>query len=352
MDLIDLVKDRAAEHALGFFVWPGQMFFYYPFQVFVRPALPAADRSAPARHSGPKLHDGFGLEHRPVHADPPHRRAVSGFNEHRAARAAAHGAGHVFFQRDLTGQPVFPGQLGHGLEHGGRAATEDLHRGALIRVQPVQPAAGEFGHRAVKAARIILPAGEARGDAPVVQQGHAGDDPGRYFPQQDLRGARLEREGDLRTHERERAQVFCRVFEMFGQKDQWRDADAAADQQRARPVSPELERLADWADQVDAIAGPAPGQQFSALSVRLVQHFDGPGLGISAHDRHGPAHEQRGVALHVHKMAGPGMGRRLGRLEPEVILPPGEFGLRQQRGLFDIEGIAAGGVWHGRHARR
>ena len=64
----------------------------------------AVRRSAPA---WPRLVvgvDGVRFEHRPVDADSLHRSSLAGAHLDRAAGAPADGAGHVFLERELTGQ--------------------------------------------------------------------------------------------------------------------------------------------------------------------------------------------------------------------------------------------------------
>ena len=68
----------------------------------------------------------FRIEHRAVHAHALHGRSLLSSNFNCAARATADSAGHIFFQRDLTGQMIIPRELGNLFQHGRRTAGKDF----------------------------------------------------------------------------------------------------------------------------------------------------------------------------------------------------------------------------------
>ena len=67
-----------------------------------------------------------GIEDGAVDAHTFHRQAVGGVDLYYAAGAAADGAGHELLERYLAWQVMACRKVGDGLQHRGRATSEDL----------------------------------------------------------------------------------------------------------------------------------------------------------------------------------------------------------------------------------
>ena len=114
------------------------------------------------------------VENRPVDAHAFHGRALRGVDAHGASGTTAHGAG----QAHLAGQGILSRQRRRCRQHGRGAANVDGHLAAAFLIQAVQPGARQVRHVTLVTARVALQAREPTGDAPVLHQRHAGDDPG------------------------------------------------------------------------------------------------------------------------------------------------------------------------------
>ena len=118
--------------------------------------------------------------------------------------------------------------------------------------------------------------------------------------------------GYLRAHEHQRlpgriARRAALRAQPLGEEHHRRDTDAAAEQQRARPLGVRSEGLADRAEHAHLIARLVPGERVKARALHLVEQLDPARLRIRAHDRERPAHRDGGVAGDVHEAAGLGV---------------------------------------------
>ena len=115
-------------------------------------------------------------------------------------RAAADAAGHVLLESDLAWQVELSRQLRDGLQHRRRAAGEHLHLGALGFRHRLQRVAREIRDvTAVRAGQAGV-AREARGNAPLLEQGDGPRCSSAGAGHGQLRLDELERERHLRSH--------------------------------------------------------------------------------------------------------------------------------------------------------
>jgi hypothetical protein len=125
--------------------------------------------------------------------------------------------------------------------------------------------------RSSDASHVAGEAREAAGDAPFVEQRHAGDHTIRHAGHQDGRGPRAERKRNLRTHQHQWLPPRARVFtQPLGEEHHRRDPDAAADQQRARTLAMRDEAVADRAERVDRFTDAARCERTEARADDLV----------------------------------------------------------------------------------
>ena len=142
-----------------------------------------ASASARAQRRHGRLEDAVGIEHRAVHADALHGRALGGAHFHGAAGAAADRARHEFLERHLARHPEAARERGGGL----RASASGRRR----RSRPRPSAAGSRppatrrrarsrsprssrGSPAMLASRLGTPQSSSSGMQAIEPCGHAG----------------------------------------------------------------------------------------------------------------------------------------------------------------------------------
>ena len=158
-------------------------------------------------------------------------------HRHRAAGAAADGAGHEFLERYLAGHAEATRDPRGGLQHRRRAAGEHLDLGARRAHRATRARRGEVGDVAVEAAReaasVARRLGTPQSSSSGMQAIAAGGMPGTRIVDGRARNGNGISE-PISTSGRQRASRAR--LERLGEEHHRRDADAAADQQRARAL--------------------------------------------------------------------------------------------------------------------
>ena len=133
--------------------------------------------------------------------------------------------------------------------------------------------------------------------------------------------------------------------EMFREEHERRDADAAAEEKRARPFGMRREALADGPEEGESIAGTRAAQSLQPRALGLVEDFHPAWAWCGAHQRQRPAHGDGLVAGQVREAAGRGMRGALRRLDADHELP-GLEGRVLKDAAFLEEDRAAGSLSH------
>jgi hypothetical protein len=128
--------------------------------------------------------------------------------------------------------------------------------------------------------------------------------------------------------------------ELLGEEDHGRDADAAADEQRARPLALRLERPPDRAHHVHALAAATLTERARADADDLVQQLDPAFARARAHDRVRPPHRQRSIAAHVHEAAGTRRRGTARRVQPQHELRRRMLDVRDDLRVLDVDRVA------------
>jgi hypothetical protein len=144
---------------------------------------------------------------------------------------------------------------------------------------------------------------------------------------------------NLRAHEHERLPAAL-GGDLLGEEDHGRDADAAANEQRALPLAFRLERPPDRAHHVHALAAATLTERARADADDLVQQLDPAFARARAHDRVRPPHRQRSIAAHVHEAAGTRRRGTARRMQTQHELRRRMRDVRDDLRVFYVDGVA------------